>query len=292
MVQDLLANIRRIAVIGSGTMGSQISMACALAGFETTVVDIADEALENAKSSLRSRMERDISKGRREQADVDQAFGRLRFSTDSDQVVSDVDLVIEAATENLEIKRKLFAGFDRVAPEHTILATNSSTIVSSQVADATQRADKVCNFHFFNPALVMKAVEIVPNEQTSSHTIDVMCALAEKLGKHAVELRQEIPGFVANRLMNALRDEALNLYQAGIASYEDIDVAARDALGHPMGPFELMDLVGIDVSYFIDMAEYDQTGDESALPHSVLKEKYETGDYGRKTGRGWYNYEN
>ncbi|PXA77001.1 3-hydroxyacyl-CoA dehydrogenase family protein [Auritidibacter sp. NML100628] len=292
MVDDLLQNIRRIAVIGSGTMGSQISMACALAGFETTVVDIVDEALEKAEASLRSRMERDVSKGRRQQADVDAAFDRLSFSTDSDQVVSGADVVIEAATENLEIKRKLFAGFDQAAPEHTILATNSSTIVSSQVADATNRADKVCNFHFFNPALVMKAVEIVPNDQTSTYTIEVMCAVAQRLGKHVVQLHREIPGFVANRLMNALRDEALNLYQAGIASYEDIDVAARDALGHPMGPFELMDLVGIDVSYFIDMAEYDQTGQDAALPHPVLKEKYETGDYGRKTGRGWYNYEN
>ncbi|WP_136089711.1 3-hydroxyacyl-CoA dehydrogenase family protein [Auritidibacter ignavus] len=292
MVDDLLQNIRRIAVIGSGTMGSQISMACALAGFETTVVDIVDEALEKAEASLRSRMERDVSKGRRQQADVDAAFDRLSFSTDSDQVVSGADVVIEAATENLEIKRKLFAGFDQAAPEHTILATNSSTIVSSQVADATNRADKVFNFHFFNPALVMKAVEIVPNDQTSTYTIDVMCAVAQRLGKHVVQLHREIPGFVANRLMNALRDEALNLYQDGIASYEDIDVAARDALGHPMGPFELMDLVGIDVSYFIDMAEYDQTGDDAALPHPVLKEKYETGDYGRKTGCGWYNYEN
>lgn len=285
-------NVKNITVIGAGAMGSQIAMVSALAGFSTTVVDISQESLDRAKKELWYRVDRDVEKGRRTAEDVQQAKDRLQFSTDQDEAVSNTDFVIEAAIENLSIKRDIFGQLDRTAPSHAILTTNSSNIMSSQIADATNRPDKVCNMHFFNPALVMKGVEVVPHEGTSQETTDTTIAVSKAFGKEVIELKQEVPGFVANRLLNAIRVEALKLYDAGIADFQDIDRAARSALRHPMGPFELMDLVGIDVAYLIRMAEYEQTNDENSKPHPVLAAKYETGEYGRKVGKGWYDYSN
>lgn len=283
-------NINNITVIGAGAMGSQIAMVSALAGFATTVVDISQESLGRAKEQLWLRVDRDVEKGRRTAEDVHKAKDLLQFSTDQDDAVSKTDFVIEAAVENLSIKRDIFTQLDKTAPAHAILTTNSSNIMSSQIADATNRPDKVCNMHFFNPALVMQGVEVVPHEGTSQETTDATIAVTKAFNKDVIKLNQEIPGFVANRLLGALRLEALKLYDAGIADFQDIDRAARGALRHPMGPFELMDLVGIDVAYLVRMAEYEQTGDEAAKPHPVLEAKYETGDYGRKTGKGWYGY--
>lgn len=282
--------IHHVTVIGAGTMGSQIAMVSALAGFDTTLVDIAELPLERARTQLWERIDRDVTKGRRTAPDVAAAKERLVFSTDRDAVVAGTDVVIEAAVEDLTIKRELFASLDAIAPEHTLLVTNSSNIVSSRIADATGRPEKVCNMHFFNPALVMECVEVVPHEQTSSETVEAITALAEAFGKTVVRLKREVPGFVANRLLNAIRREALSLQEQGIAEVEDIDRAARTALRHPMGPFELMDLVGIDVVYLIRMAEYEQTGDPASLPARAVKELYEAGQYGRKNGQGWYSY--
>ncbi|WP_270263355.1 3-hydroxyacyl-CoA dehydrogenase family protein [Kocuria marina] len=281
---------KHITVIGAGAMGSQIAMVCALAGYDTDVVDIAQDAVDRAETQLHERMDRDVAKQRRTAEDVAAAFERLTFTTDRDGCAAQADVVIEAAVEDLGIKRKLFAELDGICPEHTILVTNSSNIVSSRVADATGRPEKVCNFHFFNPALVMQCVEVVPHEGTSRETVDTALELARSLGKQPVELKKEVPGFVANRLLGALRTEALKLYEDGVADFEDIDIAAKTALRHPMGPFELMDLVGIDVVHLIRLAEYEQTGDPASLPARSVREKYEAGDYGRKTGKGWYDY--
>lgn len=271
-------------------MGSQIAAVSALAGYTTSLVDIQQKQLDQAREQLRQRLDRDVEKGRRDRGAVDEAWSRLALTTDRDRVAASADLVIEAAVEDLSVKRTIFSELDAVCPGHTLLVTNSSNIVSSRVADATSRPDRVCNLHFFNPALVMACVEVVPHPGTAPETVDRMVSFVESLGKTPVRLKQEIPGFVANRLLGALRREALELYEAGIADFQDIDVAARTALGHPMGPFELMDLVGIDVVHLIRLAEYEQTGDPASLPAASIKEKYEAGDFGRKTGRGWYEY--
>jgi 3-hydroxybutyryl-CoA dehydrogenase len=239
----------KILVVGAGTMGAQIAMVCALAGHDTAVTDVADAALERARSQLRARLDRDVTKGRRTRDDVDAAFGRLTFTTDLDAAAADADLVIEAALEDLDVKRELFARLDKITPAHAILTTNSSAIMSSQLADATGRPDRVANMHFFNPALVMRCVEVVRGPATSDATVDAVVTLAEHLGKQPVLLRKEIPGFVANRILGAARDEAISLLEQGVASVEDIDAACRSALGYPMGPFELMDLTGIDIGY-------------------------------------------
>jgi 3-hydroxybutyryl-CoA dehydrogenase len=286
-----MTEIKNVVVVGAGAMGSQIGMLCALAGYAATITDIARDALDRAEAQLRQRMSRDVEKNRRTDAQVEEAFGRLTFSTDLTAAAAQADFVIEAAVEKLEIKRRLFADLDQVAPPHAILATNSSNIVSSRIADATGRPDRVCNVHFFNPALVMKCVEVVRGPQTSDETVATAVELARRLGKVPVLLDREIPGFIANRILGAVRDEAIFLLENGIASVEDIDTACRTALGYPMGPFELMDLTGIDIGYLTKKDRYAESGDPKDQPSKSVSALVERGDLGRKTGRGWYDYD-
>jgi 3-hydroxybutyryl-CoA dehydrogenase len=281
----------RILVVGAGAMGSQIAMVCALAGHDTTVTDVTDDALDRARSQLQARLDRDVAKERRTRQDVDAAFARLTFTTDLDAAAARADLVIEAAVEKLDVKREVFARLDKAAPPHTILTTNSSAIMSSQLADATGRPDRVANMHFFNPALVMRCVEVVGSDDTSPETMETVTALARRLGKEPVVLHKEIPGFVANRILGAVRDEAIFLLEQGVSSVEDIDTACRTALGYPMGPFELMDLTGIDIGYHAKLARHDITGDPRDLPSRTVTDLVERGDLGRKTGKGFYSYE-
>jgi 3-hydroxybutyryl-CoA dehydrogenase len=283
--------IRHIMVVGAGAMGSQIGMLCALAGFDATITDLQDDALDRAEHELRRRLTRDIEKGRRTRGEVDAAFGRLRFSTDLTTAVTTADYVIEAAVEKLDVKRQLFADLDRLAPPAAILATNSSSIVSSRIADATGRPDRVCNLHFFNPALVMQCVEVVRGPDTSDETVQVTVELARRLGKVPVVLAREIPGFIANRILGAVRDEAIFLLENGIASVEDIDTACRTALGYPMGPFELMDLTGIDIGYLTKKDRFAASGDPKDRPSRSVSALVERGELGRKTGLGWYAYD-
>lgn len=282
--------IRRVLVIGSGTMGSQIGMAAALAGYDTIVQDISEQMLAQARGQLAARLEASVAKGRLDAADAQAALERLEFATDLEAAAARADFVIEAATERLEIKEQIFARLGQLAPEHTVLTTNSSTLGSSKVAQATGRADRVCNMHFFNPALVMKCVEVVRHGETSQATVDTTMELARRLGKEPVLINREVPGFIANRLMGAVQKEALALAAAGIASKEDIDTTARTALGHPMGPFQLMDMVGLDVIDFIAQATYAETGDEADRPDPQVAALVADGKLGRKSGQGWYSY--
>src|SRR5215212_3643385 len=286
-----IENIEKILVVGAGAMGSQIGMVCALAGYEVAVQDTDEGMLEKAQGQLRSRMDRNVEKGRMSEKDVAAAFGRMTFTTDLEGAAANADFVIEAIVEKLDAKRDLFARLDKLVPEHAILATNSSTIVSSRIAYATKRPDRVCNMHFFNPALVMKCVEVVRNPETSDATVETAVELTRRIGKSPVVLEKEVSGFVANRILGALMDEAVDLYEAGVSSFEDIDTACKTALGHPMGPFELMDFTGIDVNYHVRMDRSEETGDESMKPKKSVAEKYEKGELGRKTGKGWYEYD-
>jgi 3-hydroxybutyryl-CoA dehydrogenase len=283
--------IRHIVIVGAGAMGSQIGMLCALSGFEATITDLQGDALDRAEHELRQRLTRDVEKGRRTRDEVDGAFGRVVFSTDLTTAATTADYVIEAAVEKLDVKRQLFADLDRLAPPPAILATNSSSIVSSRIADATGRPDRVCNLHFFNPALVMTCVEVVRGPDTSDETVQVTVELARRLGKVPVVLNREIPGFIANRILGAVRDEAIFLLENGIASVEDIDTACRTALGYPMGPFELMDLTGIDIGYLTKKDRFAESGDPKDQPSKSVSALVERGELGRKTGRGWYAYD-
>ncbi|ABL83791.1 MULTISPECIES: 3-hydroxyacyl-CoA dehydrogenase family protein [unclassified Nocardioides] len=285
--------MRSVLVVGAGAMGSQIAMVCALAGHQVCLHDVDPAMLERADRELRDRMARQVEKGRRTADDVTAAFERLRVadSLAAAAAAADADLVIEAVVERIEVKSELFAELDRLCPPATILASNSSSFVPSRLAAATGRADRVCNLHFFNPALVMACVEVVPGPETSGQTVASCVDLVESLGKVPVVLEKEIPGFVANRILNAVRDEAIRLYEGGYAGVEAIDTACRTALGYPMGPFELMDLTGIDIGYLTKQARYAETGDPADLPSRSVTELVERGHLGRKTGRGWYTYE-
>ncbi|WP_047153857.1 3-hydroxyacyl-CoA dehydrogenase family protein [Aneurinibacillus tyrosinisolvens] len=283
-------HIKQISVVGSGAMGSQIAMVCALAGYDVYLQDVNEESLAKAKQSLEGHMKRRVDKGKLSAQEVDHAFSRLHFVTSLEEAVQGTDFVIEAIVEKLEAKRALFAEVDRLAPAHTIIASNSSTIISSKLADATNRPEKVCNMHFFNPALVMELVEVVQGPHTSEETAQVTMELTRKINKTPILLQKEISGFVANRILGKLMDEAIYLLENGIASAEEIDLACTKALNHPIGPFALIDLTGIDVHYDVRMQRYKETGDESARPSKIVTEKYQNGELGRKTGKGFYTY--
>jgi 3-hydroxybutyryl-CoA dehydrogenase len=282
--------ISRVAVVGSGAMGSQIAMVCALAGYPVILQDIYPESLEKAKALLHEQMDKRVRKGRYSRGEVDQAFGRIRFTEDIRDLAS-ADLVIEAIVEKLDAKRDLFGRLGQIVAPHTILATNSSTIVSSKLADAVRFPENVCNIHFFNPALVMEMVEVVKGPHTSDETAEKSMVFVRSIGKTPVLLKKEISGFIANRILGKLTDEALFLYENGYATHEEIDLVCKKALNHPIGPFALMDLTGIDVNYFVRTQRYQESGDERDKPSRVVAEKVEKGELGKKAGKGFYEYD-
>lgn len=284
-------DVKNICVVGAGNMGHQIAVGCALAGYRVACTDISQEMLDKAESFAKSYLPGRVAKGKLSQEQADQALANLRFTSKLEDAAGDADFIIEAAVEKMQIKRKLFADLDRIAPPHAILATNSSYIVSSQVADATKRPDKVLNMHFFNPALVMKLVEVVQGPHTSDETAQITMDLCVKLSKTAVWLKKEIYGFLVNRILSALAQEALFLADMGIATPEEIDTAVTNALGHPMGPFRLMDLTGIDLSYYSAMERYQTSRDPKDKPSPLVVEKFTKGEWGKKTKKGYYTYE-
>ncbi|RKQ35753.1 3-hydroxyacyl-CoA dehydrogenase family protein [Oceanobacillus halophilus] len=284
-----VSDIETVGVIGSGTMGAQIAMLCALSGYQVVLNDIEEVNLLKAKESLQGHMKRRIQKGKLTEEDVNFAFSRLSFSSNI-QDVKDADIVIEAVVEKLEIKRELFARLEDITKEGTILATNSSTIVSSKIASATKNPENVCNLHFFNPPLVMELVEVVRGPHTSDDTAEAAYEFIKTLNKVPVLLKKEISGFIANRILGKLLDEAVFLLENDYATHDEIDLVVKKALRHPLGPFELMDLTGIDVTYFVRSQRYQESNNEEDKPSDILKEKVEKGELGRKTGKGFYQY--
>lgn len=284
-------NIKNICVIGAGNMGHQIAMCAALAGYQVTCTDISQEMLNKAEKFARTYLPERVAKGKLTQAQADEALAHLRFTNSLEEAAGDADFVIEAAVEKIDIKRKLFADLDRITPPHAVLATNSSYIVSSRIADATKRPDKVCNMHFFNPVLVMRLVEVVQGPHTSEETAKAAMDLCERMGKIGILLQKEIYGFVVNRILTAIQKEALCLADTGIASPEEIDIAVTNALGHPMGPFRLMDLTGIDLAYYKAIERYRETRDPLDRPSPLVVEKFVKGEWGKKTQKGYYSYE-
>ncbi|MFJ7639276.1 3-hydroxyacyl-CoA dehydrogenase family protein [Peribacillus sp. NPDC097225] len=284
--------IQSISVIGAGQMGHQIAMLAALGGFNTVLQDVQDTALQSAKEKLEAIMNKWVQKGKLSEDSRLEAFTRLQFTTDLNKAASNADLIIEAVVEKIEVKQEVFAKLEQFAPANTIFATNSSTIVNSLLSGVTNRPDKFINMHFFFPPLVMDCVEVVMSDQTSEETAKLALEVTEKMNRTGILLRKEISGFVANRILGALQREALYLYEEGIADYKDIDLICRKALSHPIGPFELMDLSGIDVGYYVMQQRYKETGNPEDKPNACIEEKVKQGNLGRKTGKGWYDYTN
>jgi len=284
--------VKKICVIGAGNMGHQISLAAALVGYKVKCTDINKEILQKAEQFCDDYLPNRVAKGKLTKEEAKAARGRVTFTNRLEEAAKEADLVIEAAIEKLDIKRKIFADLDRICPDHAILATNSSYIVSSNIADVTSRPEKVCNMHFFNPALVMKLVEVVNGAHVSQETVDTVVGVCKKMGKIPVVLKKEVYGFLVNRIVTAIKSEALYLHDMGIATPEDIDNAVIHALGHPMGPFRLMDLTGIDLTYHVSTERFQETGLKKYTPSPTVVEKYVKKEWGRKTGRGFYDYSN
>ncbi|WMJ83267.1 3-hydroxyacyl-CoA dehydrogenase family protein [Oscillospiraceae bacterium LTW-04] len=286
--------VKTIAVIGAGAMGQQIAMNTVLNGrahdYKVILCDSFPAAVEKAQDWAADYLAGRVAKGRITQEEADKVTANFSFSQDVDASAAQADLIIEAIIENLDIKRDLFERISRICKPDTILATNSSNMVSSKFDDVTLSPERLLNIHYFNPALVMQLVEIVRGPHTLEDAIQTACAFARNTGKKPIIINKEIPGFVANRINAAVTREACLLLEKGIASVEDIDTACEKGLGYPMGPFRLMDLTGIDVNYYVRRDRYAESGDEYDKPSPLVIEKYKKGEFGKKTGKGWYDY--
>ncbi|MDO8704678.1 MAG: 3-hydroxyacyl-CoA dehydrogenase family protein [Sulfuricaulis sp.] len=282
--------MEQVAVIGAGAMGRQIALQCALRGFTVVLHDSRAESLGQAMSFYREYLDGRIAKGKLSAGDHDAALGRLRMDNALADAVKGAAIVIEAIIEQFEPKAELFRQLDVLCPADTLLTTNSSNIRGSRLAEATTRPGQVLNLHFFNPALVMELVEVVVHPAVPEAVIARAMDFCRRIGKTPVLMRKEVPGFIVNRIFRALTKEAVNLLEGGYATAEDIDLAVMKGLGHPMGPLRLLDSTGIDVSYLARMDEYLETGVEAAKPNDLLKQMYESGSWGKKSGRGFYDY--
>ncbi len=283
-------DIKTICVVGAGNMGHQIALQAAISGFKVYCTDINEVTLKKAEDFATKWLGSRLEKGKISNEEVDGIKSRLNFTDSLEAAAKNADFVIEAAVEILSIKRELFAALDKICPPHAILTTNSSYIVSSRIADATDRPDKVLNMHFFNPALMMKLVEVVQGPHVSEETVQTVLEVSRALGKSPTRVNKEIYGFVCNRIFSAITKEGCYLLDQGVASIEDIDNAVRNGLGHPMGPLELLDLTGIDLEYNVLMERFKDTGDTNDKPSPAIVERYAVGKYGRKNGSGFYEY--
>ena len=281
----------RLAVVGAGSMGAQIAQQAALQGIDTVLHDQGEDQLRKARASNQGHIARRVEKGSLSEEKAREALERVRGTTDLREAAREADFVIEAVFEDLEVKRSIFHDLDELAPAHAVLASNSSTIGISKIADATRRPDRCLNMHFFYPVLVMDLVEVVRGPQTSDETIERGMALAREMGRTPVLLKKEIDGFIVNRILHAATQEAYRLLDADVASFEDIDAAVEKGLNWPMGPFRLGDFSGLDVTYNARLHMYRSTGDERYRPTPQLEAKVKAGKLGRMTGEGWYRYD-
>lgn len=280
--------MEKIFVLGAGTMGSGIVQAFAQKGYEVIVRDIKDELVQSGIVRINNGLSKLVSKGKMTEETKEDILSRISGTTDMN-LAADCDLVVEAAIETMKIKKEIFAELDKICKPETILASNTSSLSITEVASATNRPEKVIGMHFFNPAPVMKLVEIIRGMATSQETFDAVKELSVAIGKEPVEV-EEAPGFVVNRILIPMINEASFIFQEGIASVEDIDTAMKYGANHPMGPLALGDLIGLDVCLAIMDVLYNETGDTKYRSSSILRKYVRAGWLGRKSGRGFYNY--
>ena len=283
-------DIKKIGVVGAGTMGNGIAQVAAQIGCEVVMRDIEDSFVERGMKNIEKFLSKSVEKGKLDASEKDAILGRIKGTTDMADL-KDVDFVVEAVIEDLELKKKVFKELDELCRPEVILASNTSSMSLTEIAAATNRPDKVCGMHFFNPVPLMRLVEVIRGYFTSDETVATTTELAKKMGKITVEVKKDSPGFIVNRIMIPHMLEAIKIVEEGIASIEDVDIAVKNGLNYPMGPFELMDLTGIDIAYFVTEYFYKELNKESKwVAPNLLKTMIRAGRLGRKTGGGWYDY--
>lgn len=287
---DEMKPIERVSIVGAGFMGAQIGLLCASRGHPVWIVDVSKEALERASRSHVEELEAWVGEQEITADEMEAILDGIHLTLDLEAGVSRADLVVEAVPERLEVKRGVFAQLDQLCPVHTILATNSSSIRVSRIEDATHRPDRVLNMHFYSVPWRRSVVELMRGTATSDETVERVRRFALALGLTPLIVQKESTGFIYNRVWRAIKKETLHLVDDGVASYEDVDRAWMILTEMPIGPFGMMDRVGLDVVRDIEMVYYQESGDESDLPPRLLLDKIERGELGVKTGRGFYTY--
>ncbi len=281
----------RVAVIGAGLMGSGIAQVAAAAGHDVKLQDTSADALERAVNGISASYRKFVSKEQMTAAEAEAARDRISTVTELAAAAADADVVIEAVFEKLEVKREIFGLLDRVCKPETLLGTNTSAIPVTSIAAATSRPEWVVGTHFFSPVPMMKLCELVRGYRTSDEALARARAFAEGVGKTCIVVHRDVSGFVTTRLIGALMVEAARLVESGVASAEDVDTACRLGFGHAMGPLATMDLTGVDIMLHAGHNIREGTGDEKFRPPEVMERMVAAGDLGRKTGRGWYRYD-
>lgn len=281
--------IEKVFVIGAGQMGGGIAQVCAQAGYQVTLHDLTEEAYDRGFEVIKKNLARNVEKGRMTEEQKEAVLGRFTKSTDM-QNAKDADIVIEAAVENMAIKTKIFAELDEITPQHTILATNTSSLPITEIGAATKRPGKVIGMHFMNPVPVMKLVEVIRGLATDDDVYDAVKEMTEKLGKTPVEVN-DAPGFVANRVLMPMINEAIFTLYEGVATKEAIDDVMKMGMNHPMGPLQLADFIGLDTCLYIMETLYEGFGDSKYRPCPLLRKYVKAGWLGKKSGRGFYSYE-
>ncbi|MGW0831842.1 MULTISPECIES: 3-hydroxyacyl-CoA dehydrogenase family protein [Streptomyces] len=280
---------RKLAVIGAGLMGSGIAQVSAQAGWDVVLRDVTDEALKRGTDGIKASYDKFVSKGKLEAHDADAALGRITATTDLD-AVADADIVVEAVFEKLEIKHEIFRALDKIAREDAVLASNTSAIPITKIAAVTERPERVVGTHFFSPVPMMGLCELVRGYKTSDETLATAREFAESVGKTCIVVNRDVAGFVTTRLISALVVEAAKLYESGVATAEDIDLACKLGFGHAMGPLATADLTGVDILLHATSNIYTESQDEKFAPPELMRRMVDAGDIGRKSGQGFYKH--
>lgn len=280
--------IKKVGVVGCGLMGSGIVEVCARAGYEVVVSEINDDFLQKGLARLKDSLSKAVSKGKATQAEMDAALARVKGTTKTADF-ADCDLIVEAAIENMKLKKDLFAELDRILRPEAIIGSNTSSLCITEMASVTQRGDKVLGIHFFNPVPVMPLLELVRTILTSDETLAIAQEFGQSVGKTTV-VAKDTPGFIVNRLLIPYLLDAVRIYEDGLATREDIDTAIKLGLNHPMGPLTLLDLVGLDTTLFIADAMFEEFKDPRYAAPPLLRRMVLAGHLGRKSGKGFYDY--